>query len=639
MKLLKKQKPKFDKRKAVHKRSEIKPARDAELKDLEARIQLECPPSGQSGSVKQEEQSSQPDGPSLTALLFTDLPISSRTLRGLKECQFTRLTPIQSLAIPHSLSGRDVMGEAETGSGKTLAFIIPQNLYRAKWDSEAGLGALVITPARELASQIFDVLRDVGKHHDFSAACLIGGRFFDQEAKHANSMNIIVATPGRLLQHLDESPGFDCSNLQILVVDEADQLVDMGFSETMENIISQLPDASARQTLLYSATLSSAVRRLALISLKESPERISLTGTNHGSLVPDRLKQTYSIVNLPDQLSGRLFELHGRQKQQKRLEVFGEFSSKENAAVLICTDIAARGIDFPAVDWVVQLNCPQDVETYIHRVGRTARPEIRHLAERAFTSYLRSIRLGRDRDVFNIRKTLETTEAANEFARSLGLEVTPSLDDIVDEKASTGKKKKLSKLEKLRQKILEKRLMKGQSEGLGDWIASDSDQEKSKISKKERKLERLKEIREAKPNEDLSDEDDVLERVEESEMRQPVPSIPLVDLNSLDARRKLRKQNIRIRADGTAKVKGLAALQRDETAHVFFSSDDESPARPVNNGSKNQSDDLSGSETDNGNGESRQQMHLKKIQERLEKKSESDKVSGIDPKPKMICWV
>ncbi len=148
----------------------------------------------------------------------------------------------------------DVLGAAKTGSGKTLAFVIPvlERLYCLQWTRLDGLGALIITPTRELAYQIFETIRKVGLQHDLSAGLIIGGKDLNFEKKRLHQCNIMICTPGRLLHHMDENPIFDCSNLQILVIDEADRCLDLGFSHTMNGIIENLPPK--RQTLLFSAT-------------------------------------------------------------------------------------------------------------------------------------------------------------------------------------------------------------------------------------------------------------------------------------------------------------------------------------------------------------------------------------------------
>ncbi|KAI7896208.1 P-loop containing nucleoside triphosphate hydrolase protein [Mucor mucedo] len=420
------------------------------------------------------------------------------------------MTEIQRKGIPLALAKRDVLGAAKTGSGKTLTFLIPllEILYRQSWNAADGLGALVISPTRELAVQIFEVLKKIGKAHTFSAGLIIGGKEFKVEQERIARMNILVCTPGRLLQHMDQSVGFSCDNLQVLVLDEADRCMDMGFQNTMNAIIDNLP--RQRQTLLFSATQTRSVKDLARLSLKD-PEYVAVHEKAEHS-TPKTLSQHYVVAELPKKLdvlysfvkshlknktivflssckqTRFVFEsfcklqpgvpimhLHGKQKQTKRVDIFRKFTSSQHA-VLLCTDIAARGLDFPAVDWVLQLDCPEDADTYIHRVGRTARfaadghalmilnpsevegmleelkkkrvpieeikirtskqqsiqkqlqsfcfqdPEIKYLAQRAFVAYMRSIYLQRNKKVFDV-----TALPAEEFALSLGLAGAPKI--------------------------------------------------------------------------------------------------------------------------------------------------------------------------------------------------------------------
>ncbi len=338
---------------------------------------------------------------------FNDLPLSKSTTAGLKDSKFEDLTDIQRHAIPKALKGLDILGAAKTGSGKTLAFLVPilEKLIHARWTELDGLGALVLSPTRELAIQIFDVLRKIGRHHSFSAGLVIGGKSLREEAERLGRMNILVATPGRLLQHLDQTAGFDVDNLQILVLDEADRTLDMGFQKEVDALIEHLP--KTRQTLLFSATQSKRVSDLARLSLKD-PEYISVhEDATEATLTA--LKQHYIVTPLAEKLSilynfirsnlkkkiivfassGKqvrfvyesfrhmrpgipLLHLHGRQKQMARHNVVQQFS-RSDAYCLFATDVAARGLDFPDVDWVVQIDCPEDADTYIHRSGRTAR--------------------------------------------------------------------------------------------------------------------------------------------------------------------------------------------------------------------------------------------------------------------------
>lgn len=347
--------------------------------------------------------------PSTPYSLFTELPLSQATQVGLTKSHFKTLTAIQAQAIPAALQSKDILGAAKTGSGKTLAFLIPvlENLHRKQWTEHDGLGALILSPTRELAIQIFEVLRKVGRNHTFSAGLVIGGKPLQEERERLSRMNILVATPGRMLQHMDQTAEFEIANLQMLVLDEADRIMDMGFQGTVDAIIEHLP--KERQTLLFSATQTKKVSDLARLSLRE-PEFLSAHEDAH-SATPSTLRQNYVVTALPDKLdtlwgfvranlkkkilvflsSGKqvrfvyeafrrlqpglpLLHLHGRQKQTARLDITSRFSSSKYSC-LFATDVAARGLDFPSVDWVVQVDCPEDADTYIHRVGRTARYE------------------------------------------------------------------------------------------------------------------------------------------------------------------------------------------------------------------------------------------------------------------------
>ncbi|KAI9794463.1 MAG: ATP-dependent RNA helicase dbp4 [Peltula sp. TS41687] len=446
----------------------------------------------------------------VTLTSFSDLPLSRPTSSGLEDAHFKNLTDIQAGAIPLALKGADCLGAAKTGSGKTLAFLVPvlDILYRRQWSQQDGLGALILTPTRELAIQIFDVLRKIGRHHTFSAGLVIGGRSLQEERERLDRMNILICTPGRMLQHLDQTAAFNADGLQVLVLDEADRIMDMGFQWQVDAILEHLP--VQRQTLLFSATQTKRVSDLARLKLKD-PEYIAVH-EGAKTATPATLQQHYVVTPLPEKLntlysflrsnvkakilvflsSGKqvrfvfesfrrlrpgipLLHLHGRQKQTARLEITSKFSSAKHSC-LFATDVVARGLDFPAVDWVLQLDCPEDAETYIHRVGRTARferngravlfldpseeegmlkrleqkkvpiekikvrekkqqsikdqlqnmcfkdPELKYLGQKAFISYTRSIHIQKDKEIFKLDEL-----ALEEFAASVGLPGAPKI--------------------------------------------------------------------------------------------------------------------------------------------------------------------------------------------------------------------
>ncbi|KAJ2441423.1 ATP-dependent RNA helicase [Coemansia sp. RSA 2424] len=339
---------------------------------------------------------------------FDSVPLSEQTQRAIKEMGFSKMTEVQARTIPPLLAGRDVLGAAKTGSGKTLAFLIPaiELLSKLKFKPRNGTGAVIITPTRELALQIFGVARDLMQFHSQTFGIVIGGANRKAEAdKLVKGVNLVIATPGRLLDHLQNTKGFIFKNLKTLVIDEADRILENGFEDEMKAIIKILPQEE-RQTMLFSATQTTKVEDLARISLKQGPlyinvdegkEQATAEGLEQGYVMceSDRrflllftfLKRNlkkkvivfFSSCNsvkyhaeLLNYIDVPVLDLHGKQKQQKRTNTFFEFINAEKG-ILLCTDVAARGLDIPAVDWIIQYDPPDDPRDYIHRVGRTAR--------------------------------------------------------------------------------------------------------------------------------------------------------------------------------------------------------------------------------------------------------------------------
>ncbi|KAJ9646959.1 ATP-dependent RNA helicase has1 [Exophiala oligosperma] len=347
-------------------------------------------------------------GTDVTPQQFSDLSLSERTMEALADMNFTNMTEIQRRGIPPLLAGRDVLGAAKTGSGKTLAFLIPaiEMLHALRFKPRNGTGVIVVSPTRELALQIFGVARELMAHHTQTFGIVIGGANKPAEAdKLTKGVNLLIATPGRLLDHLQTTKGFVYKNLKALVIDEADRILEVGFEDEMRQIVKILPKEN-RQTMLFSATQTTKVEDLARISLRPGPLYINVDHTKEHSTV-EGLEQGYVICDsdkrflllfsflkrnlkkkvivfmsscncvkyyseLFNYIDLPVLELHGNLKQQKRSNTFFEFCNAK-VGTMVCTDVAARGLDIPSVDWIVQFDPPDDPRDYIHRVGRTAR--------------------------------------------------------------------------------------------------------------------------------------------------------------------------------------------------------------------------------------------------------------------------
>ncbi|XP_071380924.1 ATP-dependent RNA helicase DDX18 isoform X1 [Centroberyx affinis] len=371
----------------------------------------------ESGDGEKEGDDEEEDGPELPTGLtgafedtsFASLAelVSESTLKGVKEMGFEHMTEIQHKSIRPLLEGRDVLAAAKTGSGKTLAFLIPsiELIYKLKFMPRNGTGVVILSPTRELAMQTYGVMKELMTHHVHTYGLIMGGSNRSAEAQRlANGVNILVATPGRLLDHLQNTPGFMFKNLQCLIIDEADRILEVGFEEELKQIIKLLP--KKRQTMLFSATQTRKVEDLARISLKKEPLYVGVDDNKDNATV-DGLEQGYVVCpsekrflllftflkknrkkklmvffsscmsvkfhyELLNYIDLPVMAIHGKQKQTKRTTTFFQFCNADSG-ILLCTDVAARGLDIPEVDWIVQYDPPDDPKEYIHRVGRTAR--------------------------------------------------------------------------------------------------------------------------------------------------------------------------------------------------------------------------------------------------------------------------
>lgn len=312
-------------------------------------------------------------------------------------------TPVQESCIPLILKGRDVLGSAQTGTGKTAAFVIPvlDKILQNKKNKKDGIRALVITPTRELASQVDEVFFALGYHTGLTTAKVYGGDDWGRQEKAlSKGTNIVVATPGRLLDHM-KIHTVDFSNLDFLILDEADRMLDMGFIPDITQIVNKLP--KKRQTLLFSATLPDSIIQLAK-KMMHKPERVSLAspnkaakGVSQGMYYVEERDKLPLVLHLyekekwqsaiifmstkrgVDKLSRELHKkgasvtsIHGDRVQAEREKALESFRKGE-FRVIIATDVMSRGIDIYGVSHIINFNVPHDVEDYVHRIGRTAR--------------------------------------------------------------------------------------------------------------------------------------------------------------------------------------------------------------------------------------------------------------------------
>jgi ATP-dependent RNA helicase RhlE len=338
-------------------------------------------------------------------LNFDHFGLDQRVMRGVHEAGYTTPTPIQAAAIAPALEGHDLIGTAQTGTGKTAAFVLPilQRLLRGpRGRLPSGCRALIVTPTRELAEQINDTIKALGKHTGLRSATIYGGvPMAPQERALRDGVEILVACPGRLLDHINRGVA-RLNNIEILVLDEADRMFDMGFLPDVRRILSHVP--ARRQTLLFSATFPPEIEQLAAQALR-NPRRIAVglarpaATVSHALYpVPQHLKTalTLELLKQTDTRSVLIFtrtrhrasrvaaqlgragyrvaSLHSDRSQNQRQAALDGF--REGAyQIMVATDIAARGIDVERISHVINYDIPDTTDAYIHRIGRTGRAE------------------------------------------------------------------------------------------------------------------------------------------------------------------------------------------------------------------------------------------------------------------------
>jgi ATP-dependent RNA helicase DDX47/RRP3 len=354
----------------------------------------------QGKSVEDEDHEAEQD--IVTRTSFKDLGVCDAIVEACDNLGWTFATRIQEKVLVDALSGRDIIGLAETGSGKTGAFCIPMLQALLENPVRGAVFGVVLAPTRELAFQIHTVVEGLGTTMGATSLCIVGGVPVTQQSiALGRNPHILVATPGRLLDHLTNTKGFNLRSLQYLVLDEADRMLSLDFEQELNELLQVIPEK--RKTLLFSATMTSKVQKLQRACLKD-PVKVEVSTKFQ---TPKKLLQSYLFIPakykdcyltyLVNEYAGQsmlIFGatcnnvqrlalmlrnlgfpaicLHGQMSQPKRLGALNKFSSGSRS-ILICTDVAARGLDIPNVDLVINFDLPGHGKDYIHRVGRTAR--------------------------------------------------------------------------------------------------------------------------------------------------------------------------------------------------------------------------------------------------------------------------
>ena len=351
-----------------------------------------------------------------TSVSFKDFEISSDIIEVLDKLNYKCPTKIQKESLPYSLKGKDMIALAETGSGKTLAFALP--IIEALLKNPRPYFSLILAPTRELCLQIQEHFNAVGSSFHLKTLAIVGGLdlMAQSVALVTQKPHVIIATPGRILHHLENTKGFSLNKLAYFVMDEADKLLNLNFEEALDKILEQLP--KTRTTFLFSATMTNKVNKLQRASL-QNPVKVEVTGQKNQTVltlqqnyifIPQKYKENYLIylanefVNkstiifvikckdsmkiclLLRNLGFDAIPLHGQMSQVKRIAALNKFKTNEKN-LLVATDVAARGLDIPNVDLVINYDVPTNPKDYVHRVGRTARAGKAGLALTIVTQY------------------------------------------------------------------------------------------------------------------------------------------------------------------------------------------------------------------------------------------------------------
>ena len=334
---------------------------------------------------------------------FKDLGLNEELVKAVEEKGYTKPSPIQEKAIPLILKGKDVLASAQTGTGKTAGFTLPilQMITETKNPKYRPIRALILTPTRELAAQIYDNVREYSKYVNIKSTVVFGGvKAKSQITTIRAGVDVLVATPGRLLD-LHNQRAVSLARVDVLVLDEADRMLDMGFARDINKLISFLPEN--RQNLLFSATFSTEIKKLANnilnnpVSVETAPQNATAEKVSQKAYAVDKGKKTEVVINLikegnwnqvliftrtkhgANKLTEKLLKsgvsaaaIHGNKTQGARTKALANFKNNTNR-VLVATDIAARGIDIPLLPHVINFELPNVPEDYVHRIGRTGR--------------------------------------------------------------------------------------------------------------------------------------------------------------------------------------------------------------------------------------------------------------------------
>ncbi|UKJ90452.1 ATP-dependent RNA helicase [Theileria orientalis] len=614
----------------------------------------------------------------LTTDRFDDLDIDEKTKKVLRSKGYVYLTKVQSKVLPLALTGKNLVIQSPTGSGKTLCFLLPavkhlfDDGYSGNLPIDANLlGCICLAPTRELASQIALQMKDLAAPLKLNSGCCIGGVRDKYDKKTASRLHILTGTPGRILALLSSQSLPDTYNIKMLILDEADRLIDIGFRNDIISIVDFLP--KDLHFMFFSATIKSSLKELCNLLLKDVSYELVCLGADVDAVSESKLRQEYlcippkfkltalfcllskhqnqriivflstcKLVRFMYEVFKRIIpaipmtELHGKQSQNKRLTQFTRFAAKQNHGCIFTTDLAARGIDFPSVDLVIQFDLPDSVSTYTHRVGRTGRLSVKGFrnygrtvilineAEREFVAQVKSngitihdltklsTPLIQKRESYVTRKLqailakeawikemaqrslvahlryvttrgcvkLQNKDIINEIndlSLSMGLPYSPNIQ-LVDTDGTNLPPKK-SKLSKLKEKLKSKRVLKSKEES-GKEVESDDHVPRS-VDLDGKFPEQF----DSDSDHSESDDDVQQDREDDDDILFPSKTDADTDIAmyanlSKDPDRDLKKKlsisrtKLRLNRRGVAKLRGVVTLKEAEQNHKFFSDDE-----------------------------------------------------------------